>query len=70
MPGPSDPGFNTLAVHAGATPDPATGARAVPLHLSTAFVFENSDHAARHAEAITCGTAILIPLTSQPSLSR
>ena len=46
MPGPSDPGFDTLAVHAGAVPDPATGARAVPLHLSTAFVFENSDHAA------------------------
>jgi len=46
MPGPSDPGFDTLAVHAGATPDPATGARAVPLHLSTAFVFESSEHAA------------------------
>src|SRR4029079_18428426 len=30
----------------GATPDPATGARAVPLHLSTAFVFESSEHAA------------------------
>lgn len=40
------PGFDTLALHAGATPDPATGARATPLHLSTSFVFENSDHAA------------------------
>src|SRR5688572_14683906 len=46
MPGPSDPGFDTLALHAGAAPDPATGARAVPIHLSTSFVFENSEHAA------------------------
>jgi len=46
MPGSSDPGFDTLALHAGAAPDPATGARAVPIHLSTSFVFENSDHAA------------------------
>ena len=30
MPGYSDPGFDTLALHAGAQPDPATGARAVP----------------------------------------
>ena len=41
-----DPGFDTLALHAGAAPDPATGARAVPLHLSTSFVFQNADHAA------------------------
>ncbi|HYE70027.1 MAG TPA: O-acetylhomoserine aminocarboxypropyltransferase [Aquabacterium sp.] len=46
MPGPSDPGFDTLALHAGAAPDPATGARAVPIHLSTSFVFESSEHAA------------------------
>ena len=46
MPGPSDPGFDTLAVHAGAAPDPATGARAVPIHLSTSFVFESGEHAA------------------------
>ncbi len=46
MPGPSDPGFDTLAVHAGAAPDPSTGARAVPIHLSTSFVFESSEHAA------------------------
>ena len=46
MPGSSDPGFDTLAVHAGAAPDPATGARAVPIHLTTSFVFENSEHAA------------------------
>jgi len=46
MPGPSDPAFDTLALHAGAAPDPATGARAVPLHLTTSFVFESSEHAA------------------------
>lgn len=46
MPGYSDPGFDTLALHAGAAPDPATGARATPIHLSTSFVFESSDHAA------------------------
>jgi O-acetylhomoserine (thiol)-lyase len=46
MPGYSDPGFDTLALHAGAAPDPATGARATPIHLTTSFVFESSDHAA------------------------
>ena len=46
MPGHSDPGFDTLALHAGAAPDPATGARAVPIHLTTSFVFESSDQAA------------------------
>ena len=39
-------GFNTLAVHAGAQPDPATGARATPIYQTTAFVFEDADHAA------------------------
>ena len=46
MPGPSDPHFDTLALHAGAAPDPATGARATPIHLTTSFVFESSEHAA------------------------
>jgi O-acetylhomoserine (thiol)-lyase len=46
MPGYNDPSFDTLALHAGAAPDPATGARAVPIHLTTSFVFESSDHAA------------------------
>ena len=45
MPGHADPGFDTLSIHAGAQPDPATGARAVPIHLSTSFVFDSSDHA-------------------------
>jgi O-acetylhomoserine (thiol)-lyase len=46
MPGYANPGFDTLALHAGAAPDPSSGARAVPIHLSTSFVFESSDHAA------------------------
>jgi O-acetylhomoserine (thiol)-lyase len=46
MPGFNDPSFDTLALHAGAAPDPSTGARAVPIHLTTSFVFESSDHAA------------------------
>jgi O-acetylhomoserine (thiol)-lyase len=39
-------GFDTLTLHAGASPDPETGARATPIYLSTAFVFKDSDHAA------------------------
>ena len=42
----ADLGFDTLALHAGAAPDPATGARVTPIHLSTSFVFESADHAA------------------------
>jgi O-acetylhomoserine (thiol)-lyase len=42
----SEYGFNTLSVHAGAQPDPATGARATPIYQTTSFVFENADHAA------------------------
>ena len=40
------PGFNTLAIHAGAAPDPATGARATPIYQTTSFVFDDVDHAA------------------------
>src|SRR6478736_3767073 len=40
------PGFSTLAVHACATPDPATGARATPIYQTTAIVFDDVDHAA------------------------
>lgn len=43
---PSAPGFETLAVHAGAAPDPATGARATPIYQTTAYVFDDVDHAA------------------------
>ncbi|MGL4324527.1 MAG: O-acetylhomoserine aminocarboxypropyltransferase [Beijerinckiaceae bacterium] len=40
------PGFSTLAVHAGASPDAATGARATPIYQTTSFVFDDVDHAA------------------------
>lgn len=39
-------GFETRAIHAGATPDPSSGARGTPIHQSTAFVFDDVDHAA------------------------
>jgi O-acetylhomoserine (thiol)-lyase len=38
--------FDTLSLHAGSAPDPTTGARATPIYLSTAFAFQDSDHAA------------------------
>jgi O-acetylhomoserine (thiol)-lyase len=41
-----NPGFATLAVHAGAQPDPTTGARTTPIYQTTAYVFEDADHAA------------------------
>ncbi len=41
-----EPGFNTLAIHAGAQPDPTTGARATPIYQTTSFVFDDVDHAA------------------------
>src|ERR1051326_5550387 len=40
-------GFNTRALHHGYSPDPTTGARAVPIYQSTSFVFKDSDHGAR-----------------------
>lgn len=40
------PGFNTLAIHAGAAPDAATGARATPIYQTSSFVFDDVDHAA------------------------
>ncbi len=42
----SEYGFNTLSIHAGATPDPVTGARATPIYQTTSFVFDDVDHAA------------------------
>ena len=39
-------GFDTLSIHAGQRPDPATGARAVPIYQTTSFIFEDTDHAA------------------------
>ena len=43
---PRYPGFDTLSLHAGAVPDPTTGARATPIYLTSSFVFKDSDHAA------------------------
>ena len=40
------PGFSTLSIHAGAQPDPTTGARATPIYQTTSFVFNDADHAA------------------------
>jgi len=42
----TDYGFDTLAIHAGARPDPTTGARATPIYQTTSFVFDDVDHAA------------------------
>src|SRR6267154_2808386 len=39
-------GFDTLSIHAGQRPDPATGARAVPIYQTTSYVFDDTDHAA------------------------
>ena len=39
--------FDTLQIHAGAKPDPATGARQVPIYQTTAYVFRDADHAAK-----------------------
>jgi O-acetylhomoserine (thiol)-lyase len=44
--GPKYPGFDTLALHAGQSPDPATGARAVPIYQTTSYVFRDAAHAA------------------------
>jgi len=41
-----EPGFSTLSIHAGARPDPTTGARVTPIYQTTAFVFDDVDHAA------------------------
>jgi O-acetylhomoserine (thiol)-lyase len=46
MSGPRYPGFDTLSLHAGASPDPATGARATPVYFTSSFAFRDSDHAA------------------------
>jgi len=46
MPADHYPRFDTLALHAGQRPDPATGARAVPIYQTTSFVFESTEHAA------------------------
>ena len=44
--GPREFGISTIAVHAGARPDPVTGARQTPIYQTTSFVFDDSEHAA------------------------
>jgi len=39
-------GFDTVAIHGGQRPDPVTGSRAVPIYQTSAYVFEDTDHAA------------------------
>ena len=46
MAGPKYPGFDTLALHAGQSPDPVTGSRAVPIYQTTSYVFRDAAHAA------------------------
>jgi O-acetylhomoserine (thiol)-lyase len=46
MTAPKYPGFDTLALHAGQSPDPATGSRAVPIYATTSYVFRDAEHAA------------------------
>jgi O-acetylhomoserine (thiol)-lyase len=46
MTGQRQPGFNTLAIHAGAQPDPATGARVTPIYQTASYVFDDAAHAA------------------------
>ena len=43
MPAPKPPAFETLSLHAGQRPDPATGARAVPIYQTTSYVFQDCD---------------------------
>ena len=43
---PKSPRFDTLSLHAGQRPDPATGSRAVPIYQTTSYVFDDTEHAA------------------------
>lgn len=65
MTGPSSSwSFETRQVHAGAEPDPATGARAVPIYQTTAYAFRDTDHAANLfglAEPVNIYTRIMNP---------
>ncbi len=52
---PAEPGFETRAIHAGTPPDPTTGARVMPIYHTTAYVFDDVDHAARLFDLSTFG---------------
>ncbi len=47
MSDPKQQQLATLAVHAGQSPDPATGSSAVPIYQTTSYLFQNADHAGR-----------------------
>src|SRR4249919_2910299 len=56
----------TLAVHAGQSPDPATGSRAVPIYQTTSYLFQDADHAGRLfalKEFVNIYTRIMNPTT-------
>ncbi len=60
-------GFETRQIHAGTEPDPTTGARAVPIYMTTSYAFRDTDHAAALfglAEAGNIYTRIMNPTTS------
>ena len=61
-------GFDTLQIHAGAEPDPATGARQVPIYQTTAYVFRDADHAAALFNLPGSGLHLLAP--DQPDRGR
>ncbi|MGH6931701.1 MAG: O-acetylhomoserine aminocarboxypropyltransferase [Dongiaceae bacterium] len=54
-PGSGSPGFETRAIHAGTPPDPATGARITPIYQTTAYVFDDVEHAAALFDLSTFG---------------
>jgi O-acetylhomoserine (thiol)-lyase len=60
-------GFSTRALHAGTPPDPATGARAVPIYMSTSFVFDSTEHAAELYSLRTYGN--IYTRISNPTVS-
>ncbi len=48
-------GFDTLSLHAGQAPDPATGARAMPIYMTTSYLFDSVEHAASLFNLETAG---------------
>jgi len=62
-----DYGFETLCLHAGQRPDPATGSRASPIYQTAAYVFDDTDHAASLFNLQTFGniyTRLMNPTTA------
>ena len=59
--------FDTLAIHAGAAPDPTTGARATPIYQTTSFVFDDVDHASSLFALQSFGNIYTRIMESDPS---